>query len=287
MVSVGFVSKYVMVLAALAFMSAANFVSMKDFGSRLSSLDLELFSAIASQSTDEDKQSWLACQLAVREMLGSYAYLEIGSYLGGSIQPYLLDPQCARIYSIDKRPEAQPDERGIEYVYKDNSTVRMMDNLRQVAPDSIDKITTIDGDTREIGWTGQDKIDLCLIDGEHTDAAVMSDFKFCLQAVKDAGAIMFDDAQITYNGLADCIDHLEKGSIKFNAYALPDKIFVIEIGDFPLHRHSRVYERLLNNHKAYLFSLRDNDRFRRFANRTPFRILRRLLVKARGGNVSY
>jgi Methyltransferase domain len=263
------------------------FSAMNDFEPLIAGLDLGLFSAIASQSTDEDKRSWLACQLAVREMIGEYKYLEIGSYLGGSIQPYLLDPRCARIYSIDKRPDTQPDERGIDYVYKDNSTARMIDNLRRIAPDQISKVVTIDGDTREMSWEGEGKIDLCLIDGEHTDAAVLSDFKFCLDAVKAVGAIMFDDAQITYNGLRDCIDHLEQRSTQFNAYALPDKIFVIEIGDFALHAHPRVYERLLNNHKAYLFSLQDNDRFRRFANRTPFRLLRRFLVKVRGGNVSY
>jgi hypothetical protein len=115
---------------------------------------------------------------------------------------------------------------------------------------------------------------------------VFSDFRFCLEALKGTGAIMFDDAQITYNGLANCVDYLRERDIEFEAYVLPDKIFVIEIGDFPLHSHPKIYERLVSNHKAYLFSLQDNDRYRRFANRTPFRLVRNFILRARRSNVS-
>lgn len=260
---------------------------MSQFERAIGELDLSLFSAIPSQSTDEDKQSWLACQLAVRERLGEYRYLEIGSYLGGSLQPYLRDERCVAAWSIDKRPRAQPDERGVEYVYENNTTRRMIENLERVAPGKLDKLTTIDGDTRILGADAiSEKIDLCLIDGEHTDAGVMSDFRFCLEAVKSKGAIMFDDAQITYNGLADCVDYLRENAIEFEAYVLPDKIFVIEVGGFPLHTHPKIYERLLGNHKAYLFSLQDNDRFRRFANRRPFRLVRNFVMRLRKANVS-
>ena len=62
---------------------------MDDFEKRLEKLDLSLFEKIESQSVPEDKESLLACQFAVRELRSGYNYLEIGSYLGGSIQPYL------------------------------------------------------------------------------------------------------------------------------------------------------------------------------------------------------
>lgn len=261
---------------------------MRNFESLLSDLDLELFAAIVSQSTDDDKQSWLACQLAVREMLPEYRYLEIGSYIGGSLQPYLFDSKCVSIYSIDKRPPSQPDARGFDWKYANNSTERMLDNLRKLDPEGVKKIKTIDGDTRGLDSNViPDKIDLCLIDGEHTDGAVMSDFLFCVDAIGGTGAIMLDDAQIIYNGLADCIEYLRKKHIKFNAYVLPSKIFVIEIGDFPLHKNPKVHERLVNNHASYLFSLQDNDHYRRFANRAPFKIMRNLVVKVRNSNVNY
>src|SRR5215210_9559817 len=113
---------------------------MHSFEKQISNLDLKLFEKINSQSTDDDKKSLLACQFAVRELKPDYNYLEIGSYLGGSIQPHLLDEKCAKIYSIDKRPKQQPDQRGIDYVYQNNSTARMLEQLRQVDSDKIEKV---------------------------------------------------------------------------------------------------------------------------------------------------
>src|SRR5688572_9560091 len=177
---------------------------MSNFDQAIASLDLKLFEKIQSQSTDNDKRSFLAIQLAVRNLRTPYNYLEIGSYLGGSIQPHLLDERCARIYSLDRRPLQQPDARGFDYRYLNNSTERMVEQLRTVAADKMDKVTTIDGDSRTLEPSRVDeKIDLCFIDGEHTDEAVLSDFKYCLEVLKADGCIAFHDAQITYNGLAD------------------------------------------------------------------------------------
>lgn len=260
---------------------------MSNFESAIADLDLNLFSQIDSQSTEHDKQSFLAIQLAVRKLRPGYKYLEIGSYLGGSIQPHLLDDACARIYSIDKRPEKQPDARGFDYTYLNNSTERMLEKLRDVAPEKMDKITTIDGDSRTIDPAEiKEKIDLCFIDGEHTDEAVLSDFQFCLGVLKTDGCIAFHDAQITYNGIATCIDHLEKGGIKFNAYCLPSIVFVIEIGDFPMHNEPAIFNRLVNNYQSYLYSLQDNDHYRKFANKYPFRTVRNFISRVLGGNVS-
>lgn len=260
---------------------------MDNFEQLLTDLDLKLFEKISSQTVEEDKKSLLACQFATRDLKPNYNYLEIGSYLGGSIQPHLLDDRCAKIYSIDKRPLRQPDSRGVDYIYSNNSTARMLEMLKEVAPDKIDKITTIDGDTRQINPAAvTDKIQLCFIDGEHTDEGSFADFKFCLSVLDDAGVILFHDAGITYNGIADCISHLEKNSIRFRAYNLPAVVFAIEINDFPIHKSPPVLERLLNNHVGYLFSLQSNDYYRRFANKTPFRLYRQLMTKWQGSNIS-
>ena len=260
---------------------------MNNFEALIENLDLKLFEKIPSQSTEHDKQSLLAVQLAVRELSPNYNYLEIGSYLGGSIQPHLLDDKCAKIYSIDKRPPVQPDARGIDYAYQNNSTARMIETLTPVAAEKMSKITTIDGDTAEIlsAQVG-DKLQLCFIDGEHTDEAALRDFKFCYETLASDGAIVFHDSQITYNGIADSLKFLDAKNIKYNAYILPHIVFVVEIGDFPLHKNPKILERLINNHPSYLWSLQNNDEFRRFANRFPFRQLRNLLVRARNGHIS-
>jgi len=266
--------------------SAFPFSFMSDFEERINRLDIGLFDQIMSQSTDFDRASLLACELAVREMVDGYNYLEIGSYLGGSIQPHLSDDKCRRIYSIDKRPESQPDARGFDWVYQNNSTARMLELLKAINP-NIEKIVTIDGDTATIKPAEvAETVDLCFIDGEHTDEAVFRDFRFCLDVLADNGAIMFHDSQITYNGIASSIKYLEENGHKFHGYILPNLVFVIEIGDFPMHRHPRVLERLIDNHNSYLYSLQDVDKYRRFATRFPFGFLRRTLIKIRRTNVS-
>jgi predicted O-methyltransferase YrrM len=260
---------------------------MSNFDQAIAALDLKLFEKIDSQSTEPDKRSLLALQNAVRELRPGYRYLEIGSYLGGSIQPHLLDDRCAHIYSLDKRPLQQPDARGFDYRYLNNSTERMLEKLRAVAPEKMSKLTTIDGDSATIAPSQiADKIDLCFIDGEHTDRAVISDFKFCLSVLADSGCIAFHDAQITYNGIADCVSYLEQNNIAFRAYVLPHIVFVVEIGDFPLHENAEIRERLLNNHQAYLFGLQNNDRYREFSNRLPFRLARNFISRLKKGNRS-
>jgi len=254
---------------------------MFEFDNAITELDLRLFQTIESQSTDLDKQSLLACELAVREIAPNYNYLEIGSHLGGSIQPHLLDPRCRQIYSIDKRPPSQPDARGFDFVYENNSTRRMMELLSRVA-ENTEKITTIDGDTKTISPDSiRDRIQLCFVDGEHTDEAVVTDFNFCLRVLDEGGAIVFHDAQITYNGIAECLRTLEEKNIEFRAYVLPHIVFVVEIGDFPLHKNKAIAERLRDNYVSYLFSLQDNDIYRRFATRFPFGLLRRIVSKIR------
>lgn len=258
---------------------------MIGFEKSINNLDLKLFEKISSQTNDHDKQSLLACQLAARELTEGYNYLEIGSYLGGSIQPHLLDEKCRKIYSIDKRPLVQPDERGVDYTYRNNSTARMLENLKTVAPGQIEKITAIDGDTRSVKPSEiKDKITLCYIDGEHTDEAVMADFKFCLSVLSENGAILFDDANIIYNAIAGAIAYLKQNSVNFRAYSLPDKIFAIEIGDFPIHQNKAILERLLNNYQGYLYSLQSNDLYRQFVNKKPIRFYRKFMTKIKGLN---
>lgn len=260
---------------------------MNNFEALIENLDLKLFERIPSQSTEHDKKTLLSIQSAVRDIKPSYNYLEIGSYLGGSIQPHLLDDKCAKIYSIDKRPAVQPDARGIDYAYENNSTARMLEKLNEVAPDKMSKITTLEGDSGEIPTAKvTDKIDLCFIDGEHTDEAVLRDFKFCLEVLGENGAICFHDSQITYNGIAESVKYLEEKAIPHRAYILPNIVFVIEVGDFPLHKNPKILERLIDNHHSYLFSLQNNDEFRQFANKFPFRQIRNFMVRMRNGHIS-
>jgi hypothetical protein len=201
------------------------------FDRRIEGLDISLFSQILSETSDGDKRSLLAAQVCTRVCIDRYVYLEIGSHLGGSIQPHLLDPKCRKIYSIDKRPPAQPDERGPMYKYLGNSTERMLSLLEKIDPEEVKKIECIDADTKSISPSCiHDAPNLCFIDGEHTPAAVLADFDFCLKVCAVGATIVFHDAQIVFRGLRSVVSKLKKAKREFSQHALSDAVYVICLG---------------------------------------------------------
>ncbi|CAN5816689.1 hypothetical protein BH20ACI4_BH20ACI4_33060 [soil metagenome] len=260
---------------------------MKEFEKNLENLDIKLFEKIHSQTSNDDKRSILACIKAVRELVPEYTFLEIGSYRGGSLQPFVLDGKCKKIISIDKRPKISPDERGIDVVYLENTTEKMLENLKEVFPDGISKIRTIDGDVGEIDSEEvTEKPELCFIDGEHTDEATWRDFQFCHKVMANDGAVLFHDTMIIYNAVSRIIEFLNENNIKFRAYNLPSVMFVIEIGDFPLYKSEAINEMLSNNYVGYLEALKFSDQYRQFANRPLFRFARNLKAKITGSNIT-
>lgn len=206
-----------------------------DFEPRIDGLDLSLFAAIDSQSDDGDKRSWLALQRTVRRWNASYTYLEIGSFLGGSIQPHLLDPRCRRILSIDNRPIESPDDRGQRFRYEGNSTARMLFNLRAIDPNRVSKIVCFESDARDIDLARvPDRPDLCFIDGEHTKSAVVSDFDFCAGVCSSRAIIYFHDDWVIYPALAQIIRTLGKQGKRFTAFKLHGSTFAIALGESPI-----------------------------------------------------
>jgi hypothetical protein len=195
---------------------------------RIESLDLSLFDLVSTQTYPEDRTSLLLLQRCVRRS-GDYIYAEIGSHLGGTLQPHLVDGRCTLIYSIDKRPLVLPDEYSGEVYYPENSTQRMLDGLREAFPESpVEKIRTFDGDAQELDPSQFSKAaDFCFIDAEHTDRAVVSDFGFCLSICKPDGVIAFHDAAIILGGLGRIRRQLRKSGIRFQHFLLPRHVYVI------------------------------------------------------------
>lgn len=226
-------------------------------------MDISIFDPVPTQLFPADRRSILAVQSAVAEHFGEYSYLEIGSYLGGSLQPHLIDERCSAIFSIDPRPRAQPDERGLKFEYPDNTTERMINALRPTYSDHLGKLRTFDSDASEVDPASfTPPPTLCFVDGEHTDRAVYRDFQVCLRASRHRGAILFDDAHIVYRGIAECIRSLREQNISHRAYFLPRKIGVIELGDAGLHRSPLIAE-LLATQDAYLYLGETLDPYRR------------------------
>jgi len=203
-------------------------MSGASFEARIQRLDTELFSQIVSQTSNADKRSLLAAQICTRECGDGYVYLEIGSHLGGSIQPHLLDSKCTKIYSIDKRPSAQPDERGGAHAYPGNSTERMLSLLRAIDPPKAMKIECVDGDTKSISPSLISLApNLCFIDGEHTPEATVADFDFCRRVCAENATILFHDYRVVFRGLRSVISKLKNEGRRFSAHALLDEVYVI------------------------------------------------------------
>lgn len=202
------------------------------FENMISQLNVELFSVIATQTTPDDQRVLLAVQSIVRNAKKTYVYLEIGSYLGGSIQTHLRDYKCARIYSIDKRPFSQPDDRfSCGCQYPDNSTQKMLDKLC-VIPGDINKIVCFDDDASGVD-KGKIKLkpDICFIDGEHTNKKIISDYYFCKSVMNRDGIIIFHDEGRIRRGLDQIVGELKRKREVFKCMRFKTSMFIIFFGE--------------------------------------------------------
>jgi predicted O-methyltransferase YrrM len=169
---------------------------------------------------------------------GPYSYLEIGSYLGGSLQWHLSNSNCLQVISIDKRScEKIKDERLIDYAY--SVTTQDMLNMLKANDLPVDKLITIDGTVDNIPV--DTKFDLVFVDAEHTNQAVLYDGKKCLDAVKQDAVIMFHDDWIVYKGLEQLEQHLVQTGKVFGKFKITGSdITAIVLGRFIEHFESNI-----------------------------------------------
>jgi len=259
---------------------------MNTFNDRLCSLDHSLFAAIPSATSDKDRRTLLLLQDCVRSS-GEYIYLEIGSHLGGTIQPHYIDPLCKLIYSIDKRLEYFPDVRGIQVQYKDNTTEKMLKNLSISYP-LIDKskIKTFDSDTDNLDTKEMYmKPNFCFIDGEHTNQAVFSDFKYCLQVCHPNAIIAFHDSNLIFKGIEMIKKYLSESSIQYKGYKLGGSVYAIFLNETSIPFAEKLKPFCVDENEYFIFVKRKllKTRLRNLYPRTyklymkSIRFLKRLL----------
>lgn len=194
---------------------------------RIGALDTSLFGPIESQTTEPDRQSLLALHAAIAER-GPFDYLEIGSHLGGSLQAMVADPRCRSIVSIDTRPLSQPDDRGRNELYPENSTGRMLQLLAAIPDADLAKLETFERGTDQLSVADlPTRPAFCFVDAEHTRAAALRDGRFCLEATTPDGVIAFHDSNVVLPGIEDFIAELDR---PHHAFQMPDSVFVIELG---------------------------------------------------------
>ncbi|MEA2133199.1 MAG: hypothetical protein QOC68_1108, partial [Solirubrobacteraceae bacterium] len=206
----------------------------KALAARVAALDTTLLASIESETTEPDRRSLLALHAAVAER-GPFRYLEIGSHLGGSLQALVADARCTEIVSIDTRPASQPDDRGQTFHYDDNSTERMLGLLAGVPGADLSKVRTFEVGTDRLAPSELPGAPaLCLIDGEHTKEAALTDARFCLEALGDTGIIAFHDSNVVQPAIDDFVRSL--GERPHAAFQLPDSVAVVQVGADDLPR---------------------------------------------------
>ncbi len=202
------------------------------FDQSIASLDVSIFQ-VESQTSVDDRRSFLAIQNAMRQWKKGYVYLECGSHVGGSLLPHLIDPHCRLLYSVDKRPAFQADERGVDYEYRNNSSRRMVETLtRHVRTSDLAKLRTFDTDASELTVSHiQDRPDLVLIDAEHTNAAVFRDFLSLYRICHASTVYAFHDANLLLSGLQNIEAFLRHSGVDFDSYILPNVVYLLAINE--------------------------------------------------------
>lgn len=192
-------------------------------------LDTSVFSVLSAAS-ENDRTSFLRLQQVIRTHVQPYTYLEIGSEIGGTLVPYLLDDTCKSAVSIDLRPLEVPDERGVVFDYGTaNTTARMLDTLtKAVGSVPLRKLTCLVCDASSV------RVDqlparpqFAMIDGEHTNTACFSDVISLLPLIADDAVIAFHDANLICDAIENAEKMLTHIGIEHATVFLPDCVAAI------------------------------------------------------------
>ncbi|WP_137929769.1 class I SAM-dependent methyltransferase [Mesorhizobium comanense] len=227
----------------------------------IETLDIAVF-RVETHSTPGDRASFLRVQNLARSVLGRYVYLEVGSHLGGSLFPHLIDPACGAVLSFDPRPTALPDERGEFIPYPENSTARMIAVLGEQLPASaMTKLTTFDSDVSAVlPEAASSKATLAFIDGVHTNQACFSDFVGVLKFMETDCIVCFHDANLIADAIINAERLLDHLGIAHETVFLPDTVAVIGLGAHAstvrdrLHPHSLERAAYLEHSQRKLWS---------------------------------
>jgi len=203
----------------------------------LSSVDISCFK-ICSQTSPDDKIALELIRHFCAEQVPGYNYLELGSYLGGSLLPHLISPSCSKILSVDRRVSSQPDERRASgYSYLGITTKDLINTLSQHTSDStcLKKLSTHDGVVQDLDPPSINQIypggfQLSFIDAEHTNEAVFSDFIHVQRLASPHSIIMLHDSWMLGSGIQNIVSYLQFSKIPFLFRVIKDSVTAFFFG---------------------------------------------------------
>jgi hypothetical protein len=182
--------------------------------------DLAAYFPVESQTVEADKRVLIGALLLAHHVAGRYRYLEIGSFLGGRLTPFLLDPQCSAILSVDDRHRAQPDERGLRFDYAGISAQTMIDRLRAAGLDTS-KLATFDGSI-DACPSDSSRYEVAFVDAEHTDEACFRDALWTLPRLAPDAIMLFHDSRLVFKALRLLAVHLRHAGRAFRIHKRAD-----------------------------------------------------------------
>jgi hypothetical protein len=170
---------------------------------------------IQSQTSEQDRVFIFDVLNLMKRSVGQFHYIEIGSFMGGSLAPFLIEDNCLSILSIDERERQQPDERGALYDYGSITSEKMIDNLHEHGL-STSKLRVFDGSIDSVPPQNI-KFDLGFIDAEHTDEAAFRDYLYIMDFMNEDCLIMFHDSSLVSKALRHILIMLRKQGAPFHS----------------------------------------------------------------------
>jgi hypothetical protein len=180
---------------------------------------------------DNDQASLLALRQIVQAE-EPCIYLEVGSELGRSLLPALLDPRCVEVHSVDLRPVSTPDERGRSWEYG-VSTEQMRHSLAAAAtPAQMAKLKTYDTDTGTFAECFEVPANLVFLDAEHTVAAAFQDFLNLQRMLPENCIFAGHDSNLVFDALTNIEAMLHQFNVLFHLAYLSDVVFAFAFGKY-------------------------------------------------------
>lgn len=227
---------------------------------------------ITSQTSDTDKIYLLKTIETVMLKEPSFKYLEVGSYMGGSLTPFLLERACTLVASIDERGRYAPDERGAKFDYSKTTSKSMVEKLIEHGMDTS-KLLIHDGTAQTFNFDNN-YFDVAFIDGEHTDVACVRDFIWIYPKMKSSSIILFHDSTIIHKGLSIILELLAEKGIQFKILKdLKSEITAAFVGEYAALNHREIFG--------------DSEDWQEFLNRSEIAMLRSVISNRVGFEINY
>jgi hypothetical protein len=175
---------------------------------RIDELDLRLQEQIPASGTSmADRRSLLAVHAAIASR-GDFTYLEAGSrHSGTRLQSFLADARCRRVVCVE-----------------DAASTALAARFSALPEGDLAKLTTADAARTDVDPAALGA-DLCFVDGDPTDEAALRHARFCRQAIRGRGVIVFHDRTLVSRAIRRFLGELGR----YRAYPLANELFVVEV----------------------------------------------------------